>query len=88
LRISRNKTEYREHDFGGRFQEVKGMKKPMTIIGDVIREVENFKYLVSFVQKDRGRGVGMDIKQRIKCSWLKWREVLGILSDKSISMRL
>jgi hypothetical protein len=41
LRISRNKTKYIEYDFGGRYQEVDGMRRPMTISGDVIGEVEN-----------------------------------------------
>jgi hypothetical protein len=46
LRISRNKTEYIEYDFRRRYQEVEGMRRPMTISGDVIGEVKNFKYLV------------------------------------------
>jgi hypothetical protein len=61
LRISRNKTEYIEYDFGERYQKVKDMRRPMTINGDVIDEVENFKYSVSFVQKDKG--FSMYVKQ-------------------------
>jgi hypothetical protein len=41
----------------------------MTISSDMLGEVENFKYLGSFVQKDWG--YGMDIEQRIKCGWVK-----------------
>jgi hypothetical protein len=37
-----------------------GMRRPMTISGDVICEFENFKYLGSFTQKDEG--FGMDVK--------------------------
>jgi hypothetical protein len=57
-----------------------------TISCDMIGEVENFKYLGLFVQKDTG--FGMDVKHRIKCGWMKWRKALGVLCDKRIPMRL
>jgi hypothetical protein len=41
LRNSRNKIEYIEYDYKGRYQEVEGMKRPMTISGDVIGESRN-----------------------------------------------
>jgi hypothetical protein len=44
LKISRNKTEYIQYDFGGRYQEIEGMRRPITISGDVIGEVEIYKY--------------------------------------------
>jgi len=57
LKISRNKTEYIiEYDFGEKGQEVDGTR---TISGDVIGEVDSFKYLGSFVQRDGGFGVWM-----------------------------
>jgi len=65
LSISRNKTEYIEYDLGGKDQEVDRMRRAMTISGDVIGEFESFKYLGSFVQRDRG--FGMDVKLRVKC---------------------
>jgi hypothetical protein len=34
LKIIRNKTEYIEYDFRGRYQKVEGMRKPITISGD------------------------------------------------------
>jgi hypothetical protein len=49
LRISRNKTEDIEYDFGGRNQEVDVIRRPMAIISN---DVENFKYLGSFVQNN------------------------------------
>jgi len=52
LKISRNKIEYIEYDFGGRGQDVDGMRRAMTICGDVIGVVESFKYLESFVKRD------------------------------------
>jgi len=54
LRISKNKTEYNiEYDFGGRDQEVDETRRAITTRGDVIGEVESFKHLESFVQRDR-----------------------------------
>jgi hypothetical protein len=54
LRISKNKTKYIEYDFGGRYQEVEGMNRLMTMSRDVIGEVENYKYLGLFIQKNGG----------------------------------
>jgi len=48
----------------------------MTI--SVISEVVSFKYLGYFLQRDGG--FGMDVKNRIKCGWIKWREALGVFS--------
>jgi len=45
LRISRSKTKYIENEFGGRDQEVDGARR--AINGDIIGEVESFKYLGS-----------------------------------------
>jgi hypothetical protein len=39
-----------EYDFGGSYQSVEDMRRPMTISGDMIGEVENFKNLISFAQ--------------------------------------
>jgi hypothetical protein len=45
LIINKNKTEYIKYHFGGIYQEVEVMRRPLTISGDVISEIENFKYL-------------------------------------------
>jgi hypothetical protein len=63
LRIGRNKTEYKEYDFGGRYQDIEGMKRPMKISGNVMVKIEGFKYLKSFIQKDGS--FGMDVIHRI-----------------------
>jgi hypothetical protein len=51
FRIIRNKTEYIDFDFGGRYQEIGGMRRPITISGDVMDELENLKYLGSLIQR-------------------------------------
>jgi len=58
----------------------------MTISGDEVNEVESFKYLGSFVQMNGG--FDKDVKHKIKCRWIKWREASGVLCDKKIPMRL
>jgi hypothetical protein len=53
----------------------------MTISGDVI--IENKKYIFRKVYIK-----GMDVKYRIKCGWIKWKEMLGVICDKKILTRL
>jgi len=57
----------------------------MTISGDIIGELEKFKYLGSFIQRDRGFVV--DVKYRIKRRWMKWRVTKGVLQDERDSIR-
>jgi len=56
------------------------------ISGDVIGEVKSVKYLRSFAQKDGSFVMG--VKHRIRCGWIKLREVSGILCDERILTRL
>jgi len=70
LRISRSKTEYIEHEFGGRDQDNDRTRRAMTTSGDVTGKIESFKYLGTFVQ--RNGGFKMDVKYKINCSWMKW----------------
>lgn len=60
----------------------------MSISSDVMGKIENFKYsyLGSFIQKNKS--LGIDVKHKIKCSWMKWRVASGVLCDKKISMTL
>jgi len=58
----------------------------MTMSGNKVSEVESFKYLGFFVQKNGG--FDEDVKHGIKCGWIKRREVSGVLCDKRIPMRL
>jgi len=51
-----------------------------------IGEVDGFKYLGLFVQEDGS--FGMEVKHRIKCVWMKWREALDMLCDKIIPVKL
>jgi hypothetical protein len=85
LRINISKTECIEYEFDER-EQVDGTRSAMTISGVEVSEVESFKYLGSFVQKNGG--LDEDVKHRIKCGWMKWREASGVLCDKRIPIRL
>jgi len=64
---------YIENEFGGRDQEVDETRKTMTISNEGIGEIVSFRYVGSFVQRDGGFMV--DVKCRIKCDRMKWRDV-------------
>jgi len=68
LRINRSKTEYIEYKFEKK-EQVNKTRSGMTIDGDEIKEVECFKYLGSFGQKNEG--FDEDVKHRIRCGWIK-----------------
>lgn len=57
-------TEYIEYEFDER-EEIDETRSVMTINGDEVSEVENFKYLGCFVQKNEG--FDEDLKRTIKC---------------------
>ena len=82
LRVSRSKTEVIVFDFGGNDRAAQVMQ----LGEDSVGEVERFKYLGSVVQKDGG--FEEDVKNRIKCGWMKWREASGVLCDRRMPIRL
>ena len=54
--------------------------------GIPINRVESFKYLGSVLGKDGD--IDADVKARMACGWLKWRECSGVLCDKKMPLRL
>jgi len=57
------------------------------MVGEVVEEVDNFKYSGSVLQKNGG--FDEDIMHRIKHGWTKWREASGrVLCDRRIPIRL
>jgi len=55
LKISKNKMEYIDYDFGGTDQEVDGTERATIISGNVIGEVKDFTHLFkTFVKRDGG----------------------------------
>ena len=54
--------------------------------GTPIIRVERFKYLGSVLGEDGN--IDADVKARMACGWLKWRECSGLLCDKKMPLRL
>jgi len=54
--------------------------------GTPIIRVESFKYLGSVLGEDGN--IDADVKARMACGWLKWRECSGVLCDKKMPLRL
>lgn len=54
--------------------------------GDVVGEVNIFKYVGSFIQNNGN--FDEEVKHMIKCGWIGEIEAFGVLSGKTVSMRL
>jgi len=52
----------------------------MKMNGDVVGEVEWFKYLGSLLQKNGC--FEENINRKIMCGWMKWKNASGVLCDK------
>ncbi|XP_067145425.1 uncharacterized protein [Centruroides vittatus] len=48
--------------------------------------VRSFKYLGTFVEM--GEGLNSEVKHRIKCGWLNWRMLSGVLCDKEVRFKM
>jgi len=86
LRIIRSKIEYVEFDFGGRVHGANKERQAMKMSGDVVCKVERFKYLGSVLQ--RNGCFEENVNYMVKCEWMKWREVSGVLCGKEILIRV
>ena len=76
IKISRKKTEY-PCTVGGREQEEN------IILQDIhVPMVSAFKYLVSTVQDDGGKGI--EAGKRISAAWYKWRKITAVLCDRKV----
>jgi hypothetical protein len=54
--------------------------------GQVVPKKDTFRYLGSMLQKDVD--IDEDLSHRIKASWLKWRQVSGVLCDHRVPLKL
>jgi len=53
--------------------------------GNILKQVENFKYLRSTVNAKGG--CEQDVKNRIKTAWQKWKELSGVVCDRKMPVR-
>jgi hypothetical protein len=54
--------------------------------GHALKQVETFKYLGSMLNAKGGCEV--DVRNRKKAAWQKWRDLTGVLCDQKISVQL
>ena len=79
LKVSRQKTEYLcigERAIAG---EVR-------MQGERLKEVEEFKYLGSTVQKTGGSD--KEVSKRIQAGWAAWRKITGVMCDRRVPVKV
>ena len=54
--------------------------------GGELKQVTSFKYLGSVMSEEGG--CDLEVRQRIKAAWAKWREVSGVILDRKVPMKL
>ncbi|XP_047004825.1 uncharacterized protein LOC124623077 [Schistocerca americana] len=78
MKISRTKSEY---------LALKDLQmRSCKIQDDELKSVCKFKYLGSYIQRDRG--LEGEIQHRINCGWNNWGKMSGVLCDKKVSIGL
>jgi hypothetical protein len=79
--LSMSKIEYIKYDFSATTQE----EGDVRLDGQVVPKKDIFCY-ESMLQKDEN--IDEDVSHRIKASWLKCRQVSGVLCDPRVSLKL
>ena len=51
--------------------------------GEVVKQVEEFKYLGSTIQADGG--IDREIAKRIQVGWGAWKRITGVMCDRKVS---
>ena len=51
--------------------------------GEVMKQVEEFKYLGSTIQADGG--IDREIAKRIQAGWGAWKRITGVMCDRKVS---
>ena len=83
LKVSRAKTEHLQTP--GDTDPVR-MKRYMETEMVNLPTVQSFKYIGSTI--DRGGGASKDVENRVTKTWSKWRELSGVICDKTIPTKL
>ena len=78
MRVSRQKTEYLKLRAGDRQDE-----GTVAMQGEVVKQVEEFKYLGSTIQADGG--IDKEIAKRIQAGWGAWKRITGVMCDRKVS---
>ena len=59
---------------------------PMTLNGEELKNVDNFKYLGSVIDKEGT--IDKDVDLRVQGAWSSWRKLTRVLYDRKIPLRL
>ena len=78
LKINRKKTEYLKLN--------DDQDSKITLQGQTLNTVPNFRYLGSTVSEDGG--LEAEMTHRVQAGWRNWKKVSGVLCDKKISGRV
>ena len=81
LKMNAEKSEVMVSERDGRM-----MVKIVDINGKELQQVDEFKYLGTVVAKEGGTMTA--VRQRIKATWCKWREITGVMYDRKIPRKL
>ena len=81
LRVNVGKTEVMISSRGGRED-----LHIRTTAGEELKQTTSFKYLGSVISEEGG--CELEVRQRIKAGWAKWRQVSGVILDKKVPMKL
>ena len=79
MKVSRQKTEHL----------CVGVQDPAIEVkmqGQKLKKVQEFKYLGSTIQRDRGSN--KEIANRIQAKWNAWLRITGILCDRKVQDKL
>ena len=79
MRFNRQKTEYLKLRASDR-QDV----GTVAVQGEVVKQVEKFKYLGSIIQADGG--IDRDIANQTQASWGAWKRITGVMCDRKVQV--
>ena len=64
----------------------RGNPLPMKLNGEELKDVDNFKYLGSVIDKDGA--IDRDVDLRVQAAWSSWIKLTGVLYDRKITLKL
>ena len=86
LKISRSKTVYMEMIDEDNEQDRDRDVRNITLDGQPMNKVRDFRYLGSSIAEDGGEEV--EVTRRIQAGWKNWRDVSGVLCDRRMPIKL
>ncbi|XP_037779472.1 uncharacterized protein LOC119576016 [Penaeus monodon] len=82
MKVSRQNTEYLKMK-AGEEEEEQEEERIVKMQGEVVKQVEEFKYLRSTLQAD-GKSE-REVTKRIQAGWGAWKKITGVMCDRNVS---